>query len=131
MESQSKFNINSSILINFLYRSMIFFSSLDILSSLLHSLVRRGFCIKPFVHMVFHPAPHQPRLDWQMWFAALGSYEHNPWLVNLVHQLLRGQKEGKDLFFYFFSFHFFTLCLSLSSIGFDGSSSFQKSTTIY
>jgi hypothetical protein len=20
-------------------------------------------------------APHQPRLDWQMWFAALGSYE--------------------------------------------------------
>ncbi len=23
--------------------------------------------------------PHQPRLDWQMWFAALGSYQHNPW----------------------------------------------------
>ena len=24
-------------------------------------------------------APHQPRLDWQMWFAALGDYQHNPW----------------------------------------------------
>ncbi|EDO46305.1 predicted protein, partial [Nematostella vectensis] len=23
-------------------------------------------------------APHQPRVDWQMWFAALGSYNHNP-----------------------------------------------------
>uniref|UniRef100_A0A1I8I8E4 Lipase maturation factor n=1 Tax=Macrostomum lignano TaxID=282301 RepID=A0A1I8I8E4_9PLAT len=23
-------------------------------------------------------APHQPRLDWQMWFAALGSYQQNP-----------------------------------------------------
>jgi hypothetical protein len=25
-------------------------------------------------------APHQPRLDWQMWFAALSSAQHNPWL---------------------------------------------------
>ena len=40
-------------------------------------------------------APHQPRLDWQMWFAALGSYEHNPWLVHLVYKLLIGQKEGQ------------------------------------
>ena len=24
--------------------------------------------------------PHQPRLDWQMWFAALGSPRNNPWL---------------------------------------------------
>jgi serine/threonine protein kinase len=34
--------------------------------------------------------PHQPRLDWQMWFAALGSYEHNPWLVHLIYKLLQG-----------------------------------------
>lgn len=34
--------------------------------------------------------PHQPRLDWQMWFAALGSYEHNPWLVHLIYKLLKG-----------------------------------------
>ena len=30
--------------------------------------------------------PHQPRLDWQMWFAALGSYNHNPWLLSLVYR---------------------------------------------
>jgi hypothetical protein len=35
-------------------------------------------------------APHQPRLDWQMWFAALGSIERNPWLVNFVRKLLSG-----------------------------------------
>jgi hypothetical protein len=33
-------------------------------------------------------APHQPRLDWQMWFAALGRYQHNPWLISLMHRLL-------------------------------------------
>jgi hypothetical protein len=35
--------------------------------------------------------PHQPRLDWQMWFAALGSYHHNAWLVHLVYKLLKGE----------------------------------------
>jgi hypothetical protein len=33
-------------------------------------------------------APHQPRLDWQMWFAALGTYQRNPWLVSLLQRLL-------------------------------------------
>jgi predicted DCC family thiol-disulfide oxidoreductase YuxK len=33
-------------------------------------------------------APHQPRLDWQMWFAALGTYRHNPWFVSLLERLL-------------------------------------------
>lgn len=37
---------------------------------------------------------HQPRLDWQMWFAALGTYQHNPWLVNLVIKLL--SRDGGD-----------------------------------
>jgi len=37
--------------------------------------------------------PHQPRLDWQMWFAALGSYQHNPWFVSLVYRLLEGRPE--------------------------------------
>ncbi|GMT07820.1 hypothetical protein PENTCL1PPCAC_29994, partial [Pristionchus entomophagus] len=32
--------------------------------------------------------PHQPRLDWQMWFAALGAYQHNPWFLSLVNRLL-------------------------------------------
>ena len=37
--------------------------------------------------------PHQPRLDWQMWFAALGNYNHNPWLISLSYRLLSGQPE--------------------------------------
>lgn len=36
-------------------------------------------------------APHQPRLDWQMWFAALGSAESNPWFQNFLARLLRGE----------------------------------------
>jgi len=35
-------------------------------------------------------APLQPRLDWQLWFAALGSPEQNPWVLSLVEHLLRG-----------------------------------------
>jgi hypothetical protein len=36
-------------------------------------------------------APHQPRLDWQMWFAALGDYRRNIWLGNLMRRLLEGE----------------------------------------
>ena len=35
-------------------------------------------------------APHQPRLDWQMWFAALGDYRGNPWFLNFLVRLLQG-----------------------------------------
>jgi hypothetical protein len=35
-------------------------------------------------------APHQPRLDWQMWFAALGSAEQNPWFLRFAARLLEG-----------------------------------------
>ena len=35
-------------------------------------------------------APHQPRLDWQMWFAALGYYPNNPWLRRFLMRLLEG-----------------------------------------
>ena len=38
-------------------------------------------------------APLQPRLDWQMWFAALGRYQHNPWFINFCVRLLQGQPE--------------------------------------
>jgi predicted DCC family thiol-disulfide oxidoreductase YuxK len=34
--------------------------------------------------------PHQPRLDWQMWFASLGGVRENPWIVNLMRRLLEG-----------------------------------------
>ena len=35
-------------------------------------------------------APHQPRLDWQMWFAALGTCEENPWFLAFLGRLLEG-----------------------------------------
>ena len=35
-------------------------------------------------------APYMPRLDWQMWFAALGSVEQNPWFLNFLERLLDG-----------------------------------------
>ena len=37
--------------------------------------------------------PHQPRLDWQMWFAALGNYQTDPWILNFLTRLLEGQPE--------------------------------------
>jgi Lipase maturation factor len=36
-------------------------------------------------------APHQPRLDWQMWFAALGTYQENRWFVNFMLRVLQGE----------------------------------------
>ena len=37
--------------------------------------------------------PHQPRLDWQMWFAALDDYRHDPWIVNFCVRLLQGSPD--------------------------------------
>lgn len=37
-------------------------------------------------------APHQPRLDWQIWFAALGDVEGEPWFVNFLARLLEGSR---------------------------------------
>jgi len=42
-------------------------------------------------------APHQPRLDWQMWFAALGTPRENPWLIALIYRLLQGSHQVNDL----------------------------------
>ena len=42
-------------------------------------------------------APYMPRLDWQMWFAALGSLEGNPWLQSLLLHLLTGSRPVLDL----------------------------------
>ena len=33
-------------------------------------------------------APHQPRLDWQMWFAALGTPRQSPWFFGFCEGLL-------------------------------------------
>jgi predicted DCC family thiol-disulfide oxidoreductase YuxK len=32
--------------------------------------------------------PHQPRLDWQMWFGALGTASDNPWIPLFLQRLL-------------------------------------------
>ncbi|MBI3590014.1 MAG: lipase maturation factor family protein [Candidatus Melainabacteria bacterium] len=45
-------------------------------------------------------APHQPRLDWQMWFAALGSYRNNQWFINFCVRLLQGSKDVLKLIAY-------------------------------
>ena len=37
--------------------------------------------------------PHQPRLDWQMWFAALDTHERSPWFRNLMFRLLQGKPD--------------------------------------
>lgn len=42
-------------------------------------------------------APHMPRLDWQMWFAALNPQHLNPWLLTLLQRLLEGGAEVSDL----------------------------------
>jgi len=42
-------------------------------------------------------APHQPRLDWQMWFAALSDYRQNPWFVRFVIQLLKNSPDVTKL----------------------------------
>ena len=43
-------------------------------------------------------APHQPRLDWQLWFASLSGYQRNPWFGNLVLRLLHNTEDVKKLF---------------------------------
>jgi lipase maturation factor 1 len=42
-------------------------------------------------------APHQPRLDWQMWFAALGPIRNSPWFYYFTQRLLEGSAPVKRL----------------------------------
>jgi len=37
-------------------------------------------------------APHQPRLDWQMWFPALDDVRQEPWFINFLPRLLHGSQ---------------------------------------
>jgi hypothetical protein len=41
--------------------------------------------------------PWHYRLDWQMWFAAMSSYDEEPWFVELVAKLLRGDRSIEPL----------------------------------
>jgi len=43
-------------------------------------------------------APYHPRLDWQMWFAALRpDIRYAPWVGNLMVRLLKGSESVLDL----------------------------------
>jgi hypothetical protein len=42
-------------------------------------------------------APYQPRLDWQMWFAALSRHENAPWFSKLIQRLLEGSPDVLNL----------------------------------
>ena len=42
-------------------------------------------------------APHQPRLDWQMWFAALGSPREKAWFERLIVCLLKNEAKVTQL----------------------------------
>ena len=41
--------------------------------------------------------PYHYRLDWQIWFAAFGSYQDEPWLVHFIDKLLRGDPGAQRL----------------------------------
>ena len=42
-------------------------------------------------------APHMPRLDWQMWFAALGDYRQETWFLYFAQRLLEGKPAVRAL----------------------------------
>lgn len=43
-------------------------------------------------------APHQPRLDWQLWFAALSPPRNvHPWFVHLIYKILKGHNAVTSL----------------------------------
>jgi hypothetical protein len=43
-------------------------------------------------------APYQPRFDWNLWFASLGSWQENPWVVSTEMRLLEGSPDVLALF---------------------------------
>jgi hypothetical protein len=43
-------------------------------------------------------APYQPRFDWNLWFASLGTWRENPIVANTEVRLLNNEKDVLDLF---------------------------------
>jgi lipase maturation factor 1 len=41
--------------------------------------------------------PHQPRLDWQMWFASLSTYDRQAWYMNFLFRLLQNEQSVTSL----------------------------------
>jgi len=42
-------------------------------------------------------APYQPRIDWQIWFAAMQTPETNPWLIHLLWKFLHNDEDALSL----------------------------------
>ena len=42
-------------------------------------------------------APYQPRIDWQIWFAAMETPNDNPWLIHLIWKFLHNDKGAVSL----------------------------------
>jgi hypothetical protein len=42
-------------------------------------------------------SPYHYKLDWQMWFAAMGPPQYQPWIVPFVHRLLQNEPAVTDL----------------------------------
>jgi hypothetical protein len=52
-----------------------------------------AFRYKPDDELTRRPrfcTPHMPRLDWQLWFAAMGDVNSSPWTIGLFRRLLEG-----------------------------------------
>ena len=43
-------------------------------------------------------APYQPRFDWNLWFASLGSWQESPWIVIAEQRVVEGSKSMLTLF---------------------------------
>lgn len=43
-------------------------------------------------------APYQPRFDWNLWFASLSDFEHNPWVMQTEALLLKNDASVLSLF---------------------------------
>ncbi|HEY0556443.1 MAG TPA: lipase maturation factor family protein [Thermoanaerobaculia bacterium] len=43
-------------------------------------------------------APYQPRFEWNLWFASLGSWQDNPWVASTEVRLLEGSPDVLALF---------------------------------
>lgn len=43
-------------------------------------------------------APHMPRLDWRLWFAAMEPVDANPWVLSLVKRMLEGSPDIQIFF---------------------------------
>jgi hypothetical protein len=43
-------------------------------------------------------APYQPRFEWNLWFASLGSWRQNLWIINTEERLLRNDPNVMRLF---------------------------------